>query len=136
MQQPTVSPTENSMTKVFKHGDIQVLCEQVTMLVGGGDTIAFKHRRNEIPTPKVAVGKVFGVQGCPGKLHVGKLQSWLVILQNGGVDALHLFGNAKGSSNFLKELFQRKELATGSGQGDILVLHCSLSNENLKFAAP
>eukprot|EP00957_Ditylum_brightwellii_P032546 2466126-Ditylum_brightwellii.AAC.2 len=106
------------------------------MLVGKGDALAFKHKRNEIPTTMVVEDKVLGMQGHLGKLHVGKLQSRLVILPNGGVDALHFFGDAKGSSNFLKELFQRKDLVTGNGQGSIFALHCALTDDSLKFAAP
>eukprot|EP00957_Ditylum_brightwellii_P125051 9532151-Ditylum_brightwellii.AAC.1 len=121
MQQPTVLPAENNATKAFKRGGISALCEQVTMLVCRGDALAFKHRRNEIPTPMVAEGKVSGAQGHPGKLHVGKLQRQPVILPNGGVDALHFFGDTKGSS---------------SGQGNILALHGTLDDDGLKFATP
>eukprot|EP00957_Ditylum_brightwellii_P107259 8184099-Ditylum_brightwellii.AAC.1 len=106
------------------------------MLVGRVDALAFKHRRIEISTPMVAEGKVFGGQGHLGKLQVGRLQSQLVILPNGGVDALCFFSDTKGSSNFHKELLQRKELVTGSGQGNILALHGTLDNDSLKFTDP
>eukprot|EP00957_Ditylum_brightwellii_P043368 3288042-Ditylum_brightwellii.AAC.1 len=53
-------PTKNSATKVFKHGSIQDLCEQVTTLVDRGDALAFKYQRNKIPAPMIVVGKVFG----------------------------------------------------------------------------
>eukprot|EP00957_Ditylum_brightwellii_P148274 11289112-Ditylum_brightwellii.AAC.1 len=75
--------------------------------------------------------KVFGAQGYPRKLKVGKLQSCLVILLNCGVDALCFLGDAKGSGGFLKELLQRDQLASRSGKGDILALHCNLGNDGL-----
>eukprot|EP00957_Ditylum_brightwellii_P059264 4499075-Ditylum_brightwellii.AAC.1 len=78
----------------------------------------------------IAEGKVLR------KIHVGKLQSQLIFLLNSSVDALSHFDNTDGASNLLKELFERKELATGSGQGNILALHCALRDESLEFAAP
>eukprot|EP00957_Ditylum_brightwellii_P026822 2027794-Ditylum_brightwellii.AAC.1 len=69
-------------------------------------------------------------------LKVGKLQSWHVVLPDGGVDTLGLFGDAKGFGDLFKELLQWEQVTAGRGESHILALHLTLYNDGLELAAP